>query len=363
MRVLLLFTSSQLGGAERSLTRMALEDNNVDYFLATLDAEGPWCTWLRSLNKKPLVFGSGNGNLSLLWSIYRLFKFIRTSDINILYVCGARASFIIRILRFFIPETKIINGIRWNPSSNSRLDVFSRVSERFLNAFIDAYITNSQAAKNTLIERCGITDSKITVIYNGIDLPLGKGSSLFSRPINILTVANFNPRKGHVEYLEVVKNVLNIQPEVHFIFVGRDDMNSRVQHEIIKEGLENNISCVGFQSDISQYYKEARLFVLPSLWGEGCPTSILEAMSYGVPVVAYSVDGVMELISERKDGRVIEVKNYQKMSDAIIELLKNTKLSIKYGLAGQKKVSELFTLIASANNHEQVYTRLLNKSS
>ena len=48
MRILMVFSSSELGGAERSLTRMALASPNSVYQLATLDGEGPWCDWVRS---------------------------------------------------------------------------------------------------------------------------------------------------------------------------------------------------------------------------------------------------------------------------------------------------------------------------
>ena len=60
MRILLVFSSSELGGAERSLTRMALSSSPCIYQLATLDGEGPWCDWVRSQGQKPLVFGARN---------------------------------------------------------------------------------------------------------------------------------------------------------------------------------------------------------------------------------------------------------------------------------------------------------------
>ena len=61
--VLLVFSSSELGGAERSLTRMALVSSPNVYQLATLDGEGPWCDWVRSQGLQPLVFGVRRGAL------------------------------------------------------------------------------------------------------------------------------------------------------------------------------------------------------------------------------------------------------------------------------------------------------------
>ena len=57
MKILILFSSSQIGGAERSLTRMALVPSEIEYRLATLGSVGPWSEWALSVGGKPLTFG------------------------------------------------------------------------------------------------------------------------------------------------------------------------------------------------------------------------------------------------------------------------------------------------------------------
>ena len=57
-----------------------------------------------------------------------------------------------------------------------------------------------------MIEKCGISAEKVRVIYNGLsEIPIAV--PLAKRPLNVLTVANFSPRKGHLEYLLAIKNV------------------------------------------------------------------------------------------------------------------------------------------------------------
>ena len=158
MKTLLLFSSSELGGAERSLSRMAMvtAQDETDYTLATLGGEGPWCDWVRSENQTPIVFG---GSFTLL-ALWRLIKFVRRSKPDILYVCGARASFYLRLLKVAMPNVVLIHGVRWNPSSNSGLDRFFRAIEKVTHPLVDAWITNSSIAKSTLITKCGILESK-----------------------------------------------------------------------------------------------------------------------------------------------------------------------------------------------------------
>ena len=75
--VLMVFSSSELGGAERSLTRMALTSSSIDYRLATLDGEGPWCDWVRTQGSQPIVFGITKWNFT--WHIKIRSIFILTS--------------------------------------------------------------------------------------------------------------------------------------------------------------------------------------------------------------------------------------------------------------------------------------------
>lgn len=296
MRVLLLFSSSELGGAERSLTRMALVPSDVAYHLATLDGEGSWCDWVRSIGREPIVFGhrrSTGEHGQFDWrAMLVLLRYVRRERIDVIYVCGMRAAFVLRWLRIFIPGVRLVQGVRWNPSSNSRLDLWFRFVERWFHRMIDCYITNSSVTADTLTQQCKVPTRYVQTIYNGIAGVPQEVRPLVERPLEVLTVSNFNPRKGHREYLRAVRLVLDVLSEARFIFVGRDDMHGEIQHAIEAAGLAHAVRCEGFQADVSVYFRRARVCVLPSLWGEGFPTSLLESLSWGVPVIAYEIDGV-----------------------------------------------------------------------
>ena len=114
---------------------------------------------------------------------------------------------------------------------------------------------------------------------------------------------------------------------VYFTFVGRDDMNGEVQSAIRKRGLSERVSCVGFQQDVSSWMMGAKLLVVPSLWNEGCPTAVLEAMSHGVPVVGYALDGLPELVRHEKDGFLVPVADTELLAKNIINLLSETEVA------------------------------------
>jgi len=352
-KVLLIFSSSQIGGAESSLSRMAFASTDVKYVLSTIDSEGPWTEWVASNGFKPLIFGRCNFILLAI----KLYRNIKSLNIDAVYVCGLRASFLLRFLLVFIPKTKLIHGVRWNPSTNSLLDISFIVVERLFSWLVDGWIVNSQVTQDTLTKRCNIKNNKIHLIYNGITFPSHINSSS-SPKTEVLTVANLNKRKGYLEYLKIISKIIDFVPNIKFIFVGRDHMNGLVQRKIIEYGLEDYISYEGFQSDTSKYYKRAKLFILPSLWGEGCPTSILEAFSYGVPVIAYNIDGIPELVQSGKDGLILEVGDESAYKKIAQILNNNENLSIM-GDRVRGKIKNTFTIESCVLNHEAALNKVL----
>ncbi|WP_175404483.1 glycosyltransferase family 4 protein [Endozoicomonas atrinae] len=310
---------------------------------------------------QPIVFGKGgsHGSGGMFGAMVRMLRYLRSSPVDVVYVCGVRASLWVRLLRLLVPTTKVIHGVRWNPDSNSHLDRFFRLVERSTGLLVNAWITNSEAAKRTLVEHCGIKTDHIHVIYNGLDALPEELPKFDSRPLEVLTVANLNPRKGHREFLQVIHKVLQRVPDARFIFIGRDDMNGTVQEAINIAGLQDSVCYQGFQSDVTPWLKRARLFVLPSLWGEGCPTSILEAFSFGVPVIAHAIDGVPELVEDGRDGYLLSVGD-EALIDRIVELLINPELAEKMGQLGRAKVAERFVLASCVNRHEAVYSEMVN---
>lgn len=359
MKILLLFSSSELGGAERSLSRMAMASSpkEVDYQLATLGGEGPWSEWIRSENHSPIIFG---GRFTL-FAICRLIKYVRKTKTDAIYVCGSRVSLYLRLLKFLIPKSVLVHGVRWNPNSSSGLDRFFRIVEKLTHPLVDAWITNSAIAKTTLVTKCGIPPSKIHVIYNGLESFPNNVPALNDRPMKILTVANISPRKGYIEYLEVVREVTSVIPGAQFIFVGRDDMNGKLASAVTELKLQDNVTCEGFLKDVTDLYSRSRIFVLPSLWNEGCPTAILEAMSYSIPCIAFSIDGIPELVEDDRQGLLCERGNYSKMSAAILDLLTDTEKSKMLGEEGLKRVKNHFSLGETTKKHIQVFENVLKR--
>jgi glycosyltransferase involved in cell wall biosynthesis len=344
---LVLFSSSDIGGAERSLSRMSLSNNNdsISYTLSTFGADGELSKWVDSSGGKLICFNN---------SLWKLVKFIRIEKPDVIYIIGFRLSVILRIILPILSKSFLIQGVRWNPASKSNLDKFFRFTERIFGSLLDGYIVNSDSARKSLEE---LKIKNITLIYNGIeDYKISNISK--DRNKNVLTIANFSYRKGYEEYINIIASIVKRVPESQFIFLGKDNLNGKIQRLIFKNNLENNIQCLGFREDVEKFLEKSAIFVLPSLYGEGCPTSILEAFSFSLPVVAYQIDGIPELVTNGVDGILLDVGDENEFAEAIITLLLDPKKSIKMGVAGHKKVKDSFLLEEMVNKHNEYFLGL-----
>ena len=261
-------------------------------------------------------------------------------------------SIYLRILRPFFFKCKLVQGVRWNPNSDSSLDTFFRIFERLFSSLLDGYIVNSKAAKKNLRS---LKISNVELIYNGISCSTNK---IFNaKRTNIITVANLSHRKGHKDYLQIISKVIENFPSSKFLFLGRDNLNGAIQKLIVDNNLSKNVSYLGFAENIDKYLAQSSFFVLPSKYGEGCPTSILEAFSYKLPVIAYNVDGIPELITNNKDGFIIELDDSISFGKAIEEFLRNPNKAKEMGGNGFQKVKDLFMIDKMLNDHNEYFLR------
>ncbi len=140
-------------------------------------------------------------------------------------------------------------------------------------------------------------------------------------------------------------------------------MSGEVQEAIHEAGLSEVVRWEGFHFDVSPWFRRARVFVLPSLWGEGCPTSILEAFSYGMPVVAYAIDGIPELVADQKDGFLAAPRDGEALGTAISKSLRDVHMAQEMADSGREKVEQSFTLAECASLHAAVFADISGVSS
>jgi glycosyltransferase involved in cell wall biosynthesis len=167
----------------------------------------------------------------------------------------------------------------------------------------------------------GYDPDRLSVVPNGVPTPNQRRGAV--RPMGrwvLGTVALFRPRKGMEFLLEAVARLRELRRDVALVAVGpceSETYERRLRRTAAELGLNGAIRWTGLTTDVNAQLSRMDLFVLPSLFGEGLPMVVLEAMAAGVPVVATSVEGIPEVIRDRENGILVRPGQADQLVDAI----------------------------------------------
>jgi glycosyltransferase involved in cell wall biosynthesis len=179
-------------------------------------------------------------------------------------------------------------------------------------------VAASQGIKEDLIHTYQLDQSKISVIYNPVDLlyiremsaaPLEKDYEyIFNHPV-VITSGKMMKQKGQWHLIRAFSMVKRNLPDVKLVILGDGFLRSHLVSLIQSLGLKDDIKLLGFQENPFKFVYRASIFVLPSLY-EGFPNVLLEAMACGVPVIASDCrSGPREILAPETD--------YSMQTDAI----------------------------------------------
>ncbi len=101
-----------------------------------------------------------------------------------------------------------------------------------------------------------------------------------------------------------------------------------------------NLEFVGYleKEDMNTFFASSRMIVLPTKCYEGFPTTLLESMLCGKPIICSKIGGLPEIVDNEKTGLLFEPGNADELSDKIKYLWENTDLCSRMGDAGREKV-------------------------
>lgn len=209
----------------------------------------------------------------------------------------------------------------------------------------------------------GIPAEKIHVVHNGVPL----AGALAERPTPVGTwtigcVALFRPRKGLEVLLEALSLLIRDGIDVRLRAVGRFETSNyerAIHAQVVKLGISEQIEWRGFRGDVAAEFAAMDLFVLPSLFGEGLPMVLLEAMSYGVPAVGTRVEGVPEALRDGLDGLIAEAGDARSLADRIATIIDGTHDWQKLRTSAHQRQADSFSARSMAEGVAAVYRNVL----
>ena len=231
---------------------------------------------------------------------------------------------------------------------------------------VDRYIAISRAIHDVLIDD-GIPAERISVVHSGVVPHPAPGMSreavrdALGIPVDapvVGNVAHLADHKGQGHLIRAFPAVLAAHPTAHLVIVGEGEARPALEEEIRRLDLEARIHLAGFQTDIAACLGALDLFVMPSEQ-EGLCTSLLDALTAGLPVIGSEIGGIPEIIEPERTGLLAPVGDSPALAAAITRLLADRALAAALAEAGREKVARHFSADAMVEGSLRVYRALL----
>jgi glycosyltransferase involved in cell wall biosynthesis len=254
--------------------------------------------------------------------VKRLAEMVRSEDYDLIHAHTPRTALVGRLAarKAGVPFIYHVHSPSGRDSTRRLFNWINGTAERAAVRGADRLIAVSPGLRDYMVRR-GTPQDQIVCVPNGV--PGSANQPVRRAPSGTWTlgaVALFRPRKGIEVLLETLAALRSRNIDVRLRAVGGFETET-YKADILglaeRLDLTEAIDWIGFTRGINRELAKIHLFVLPSLFGEGLPMVVLEAMAAGLPVVASRVEGVPEAIIHRQTGLLVEPGSVSQLVQAI----------------------------------------------
>ncbi|MGE5124934.1 MAG: glycosyltransferase [Betaproteobacteria bacterium] len=216
-------------------------------------------------------------------------------------------------------------------------------------AACDRIVVVSRAIQ-AVVEACGIAPDRLRLVYEGVPdrTPTPGGREVLASlgvpggaPV-VGNVAALTDHKDHATLVEAMALVRPRVPEARLVILGEGSLRGALEARVRERRLQDRVVFAGFRRDLDRLLPAFSLFCLSSRL-EGLGTSLLDAMAFGLPVVATAAGGIPEAVEDGVTGRVVPPQDPAALAEALVTVLADEQGRRALGAAGRRRFLERFT--------------------
>jgi glycosyltransferase involved in cell wall biosynthesis len=247
-----------------------------------------------------------------------------------------------------------------------KLATFIRIGTYMLRYF-DRVVPLSEELMDDM-KRFKVPESKTSFIRNGVDLTeidaalagLPKDRVMNEEARVIGFIGQMIPRKGIPDLISVFDQLHQQAPDLRLQLLGDGSQRQELEHQASGVASANAIEFLGFRSDRLELLSNFSLFVMTSSL-EGIPRCMMEAMAVGVPVVAYDIPGVDQLVEHGKTGLLAPFGDKAALAACCKQVLDDTELAGTLSRNAREMVNKRYSAARMANEYEALFRSLTDK--
>jgi len=269
----------------------------------------------------------------------------------------------------------IFSGIPYVVSHVHGMNRTRRLLTRFINWLMLKKTTliigvSERVREDILKTNWGLSPEKVVTVWNGIDIPPADNISLNRKPARVKmgvseseflfgSVGRLAETKGHKYLLKAFSEIRGKCPDARVVIIGDGPLRSELEEQAKELEIRQNISLLGFRSDVIELLPGFDVFVLPSI-AEGLSLALLEAMASKLPVIASDAGGIPEVFGNDDIGRLVRSRDVAALGKAMIEmysLAKGSKMLL--GENARKRIESEFNIDFMCKKLGGLYSSIL----
>ncbi|MDI6618672.1 MAG: glycosyltransferase [Clostridiales bacterium] len=369
INVLHLINYSGKGGTEKYILTLIknLDKNGCRFYLA-YSIKGELIAELEKINIK--TFKIPMRSCFDIRAAFLLKKICEKYSVDIVHTHFLRENCISILSKILGNKIKIINTRHMLTENSTLVGFINRISSVYVNRFIAV----SNAVKEQLV-REGISSSKISMIYNGVNLKYWNGKcepyirkelKIDGNDFVVTNIARFTEEKGHSFLFDSIKTFNKKNEErrdrrnIKFLLAGDGDLLEHFKNITLKEDTYSNVILTGYRKDIKSILDESDLYVSPSK-SEAFGISIIEALACGKPVIATDTGGQAEILKGNKCGVLVNYGDIDSFCNAMMKFIYDYSFYNTCKLYTVKTVEEHFSDMDSSLNTYKIYEKCIGK--
>lgn len=233
----------------------------------------------------------------------------------------------------------------------------------------DVLVTHSDAHRRVMAPELGVNPERIRVIPLGVEVfPDWVRPPRPPGPPTVVYLGRLEHRKGTVELLQAIPEVLRAIPDAQFVLIGTDRPHcpgGRTHAQYLEQGfpseVRRHVTLAGrlAQPEVDRWLQTADLFVAPSRY-ESFGLIFLEAMRWGTPVIGTTAGGIPEVVEHERSGVLVPPENPQALSAAIVRLLSDPNRRAALGADGRQRVEQEFSVERMARRVAEFYEEVIH---
>jgi len=365
IRVLHLINGEHYSGAERVQDLLARQLPEVGYDVGFACVKPFRFPLARESKAAPLAELPMRGRFDLR-IVKKLQRLVAENDYALIHAHTPRTALVGRLAarRAGVPLIYHVHSPAGHDSTRQFLNAFNALVEWHSLRQADRLIAVSPSLEQYMVAR-GFAADRVVCVPNGVPAPANARDRLPPQGAWTLgTIALFRPRKGIEVLLESLAALRSWGLDVRLRAVGGFETlayETAILGLADRLGVATAIDWTGFTRNVNAELDRIDLFILPSLFGEGLPMVVLEAMAAGVPVIATRVEGVPEAIVQRETGLLVDAHSVSQLATAVRQFMEGEVDYAAISRQARARHAAKFSDAAMARNVAAVYDEVLKE--